>query len=81
MILSLHAGPDPLAGVVRSDHGPLREHVAPLLKEDELAELVCLGFRRVGRWRKLETLPPRRKAAGGGIGGLPEIEVGPGEVP
>ena len=45
--LSLHPDAESLASVVRAHHSPIREHVEPLTKKDELALPVRLRLRAV----------------------------------
>src|SRR5690349_10187805 len=47
LILSLHPDAESVASVVRPHHGPIREHVEPLTKHDELALPVRLCLRAV----------------------------------
>lgn len=57
-ILAFDSDSNASARVVRAHHGPRGQHVEPLAKEVEFAEPVGLGFRPVGQWGALETLPP-----------------------
>ena len=76
-VLARNPSSEPLTGEVRVHDGPVREHIAPLDEQSELADPIGLGVRRVRRRDSVETLPPSGKGVGGGKGGLPTIEVRP----
>ena len=77
LVLAYDPGSDPLSRVVRAYGRPAGDQVGPLAEENELPEMVLVGFTRVRRRDTLQALPSRWKGLDGGKRGLPAIELGP----
>lgn len=79
-MLAHDASPDALASVVREHRRPASQHIDPFREEQELALLVLLSCRRIGRGSDLEALPGSRKDPRCREEGLPVIEDRPCEA-